>query len=97
MTIQAAGEAAVHNEYASNLVAKAETAIGTIAWEPSELALRKTEGELRSEISSLTHRLEFILKHRELLVKEHSRILRKIERRSEEPSCLDKLPEGSLP
>lgn len=85
MIFQVAGEAAVHNEYASDLVAKAATAIRTLNWESSELALRKTEGELRSEISSLTHRLDYVLKHRELLVKEHSSVLKKIESRSDEP------------
>lgn len=41
---------------------------------PSELALRKQEANLRAEIITQTHSLDYILQHRKLLLREWQRV-----------------------
>lgn len=66
-----ASNAAVFSRHAHHVVSEAEHAIANdnplLA---SEFSLRKWEGEIRAELATGLHRLEYQLKHRRLLIDE---------------------------
>lgn len=77
---------AVDNEYSQVTVAKVTSIVaGGAHFNTSEKAIRARVGELRTEITVLTHRMDFELRQREQLVKEVKRYEGIIENRAELP------------
>jgi hypothetical protein len=61
--------------YSREVVADANKALSdAFIANPSELALRKQEANLRAEIITQTHSLDYILQHRKLLLREWQRV-----------------------
>lgn len=66
---------AVDNPYSREIVADANKVLAEgLFGNPSELALRKQEANLRAEIITQTHSLDYILQHRKLLLREWQRV-----------------------
>lgn len=66
---------AVDNPYSREIVADANKVLAEgLIGNPSELALCKQEANLRAEIITQTHSLDYILQHRKLLLREWQRV-----------------------
>lgn len=62
---------AVDNEYSQRVVSQGTAIVSTGAhFNTSEKALRTRQGELRTEVTVITHRVDFELRQREQLMKE---------------------------
>jgi len=71
---------AVDNAYANKVLDKAQTIVGKSSFNNgSELAIRKLEGELQAEIVCGLHKIEFLLKHRALLLEDLDKVQRRLE------------------
>ena len=64
----------VDNSYTRDLLKDAQKIISEGEGNPSELALRRVEGDIRAELVFLTHRVDYALKYRKLLASELQRI-----------------------
>lgn len=69
------GRMTLDSSYSREVVADANKALSdSFITNPSELALRKQEANLRAEIITQTHSLDYILQHRKLLLREWQRV-----------------------
>lgn len=69
------GRMTLDTPYSREVVADANKALSdAFLANPSELALRKQEANLRAEIITQTHSLDYILQHRKLLLREWQRV-----------------------
>ncbi|THU81264.1 hypothetical protein K435DRAFT_861026 [Dendrothele bispora CBS 962.96] len=75
-TVNAAASA-VENEATQELMLQAQSAVlDSSLGSVNEEALRRQESNLRAELHTLTHKIEFSMKMRDLLLKEHKAVLR---------------------
>lgn len=83
------------NSYTLDIIDQVKSALELTAKGRSELALRRCEADLRGEIATITHRLDYSLRMRDILVAEHAILLKQLEKTTGDVAGEVEVPQAS--